>query len=126
MTNAQQSVEHADRGGDEDLQSITRTTHADALHAVGRREAAERRFADAEQRQQKMHPKHPMLYPVWDYRYCELLLSKGEPAAARDRATRTLKWAKAQKFLLDIALDKLTVARAGFASALIAVAARRG
>jgi hypothetical protein len=40
----EQSVTCADRGGDAFWKMGTRTTHADALHQVGRRAEAETRF----------------------------------------------------------------------------------
>ena len=62
-----------------------RTDHADALAEAGERGAAEM-FADAEARQRSCNPRIPLLYSVQGYRYCDLLLAKGEFAAARDRA----------------------------------------
>jgi hypothetical protein len=124
VTYAVQSVDYADRSGDEFQMLSQRTTHADALHAAGRRDEAARCFADAEQRQQKWRPAYPLLFSLRGYRYCDLLLSNGEPAVARDRANRALEVARRNNFLLDVALDTLTLARAGFASALIAVASR--
>ena len=115
FANAQQSIDYADRSGD-DFQMIgKRTTHADALLAAGRRDEATRWFADAEQRQQTRQPDYPLLYSVQGYRYCDLLLPNGDPTAAYDRATRTLAWVTSQNWLLDIALDTLTLARAGLA-----------
>ena len=97
---------------------------AEALHAAGRREPAERLFADAEGRQQKMQPAYPLLYSLPGYRYCDLLLSKGEHAAARKRAHQTLEWVRPRNWLLEIALDTLTLARARLASALSTTGAR--
>ncbi len=96
VTGAEQSVDYADRSGNEFQMMASRTTHSDALHAAGRREPAERLFADAEQRQKKRQFAYPQLYSMPGYRYCDLLLSKGENAAARDRATQALEWAKSE------------------------------
>lgn len=38
---------------------------------------------------------------------------------ATDRATQTLEWAEHQEFLLDIALDHLTLGRAGLYGAIL-------
>jgi hypothetical protein len=118
VADAKQSADYADRGGDEFWMMGNRTTHANALHAAGRRDEAARLFADAEHRQQKRQPSYPLLYSVQGYRYCDLLLSKGQPAAVRERAIRTLEWAGPERLLLAIALDTLTLARASLESTL--------
>jgi len=117
VATAEQSVVHADRSGNEHQMQTKRVTHADALHAVGKREEAERLFADAERLLQKAQPKYPLLYCVQGYFYCDLFLSKGDHTAARNRATRTLEWVRPLKWLLDIALDTLTLGRANLALA---------
>ena len=97
-----------------------RTTQADALHAAGRREEAEALFTDAEQRQRELQPDYPLLYSLQGYLYCDLLLGKGEWAAARDRAAQTREWVRPQNWLLDIAVDTLTLGRAHLGLALAA------
>ena len=42
-----------------------------------------------------MQPAYPLLYSLPGYRYCDLLLSKGEHAAASKRAHQTLEWVRA-------------------------------
>src|SRR5262249_49633664 len=59
VATAEQSVAYADIGGDEFQMMLNRVTHAEALHAAGRRGEAERLFADAEGRQKKMQPEYP-------------------------------------------------------------------
>jgi hypothetical protein len=118
MATAEQAVVHADRSGHEIQMLVNRTTHADALPAAGERDKAELLFADAERRQQKLQPAYPLLYSMSGYLYCDLLLSKGDHAAARDRAARTLEWARSYKVLLDIALNTLTHSRASHGLAL--------
>ena len=68
-----------------------RTTRADALHAAGEWEKAAGLFADAERRQQERWPENPLLYSLRGYRYCDLLLSLGRAAEARDRAAQTIE-----------------------------------
>jgi len=63
VATAEQSVAYADQSGDEFQMVRIRTTHAEALHAVGRREEAERLLAEAERRHKKMRPKYPLLFP---------------------------------------------------------------
>jgi hypothetical protein len=118
VATAEQAVAYADRSGDEFEMLSRRTNHADALHAAGQREQAERLFADAERRQKERQPDYPLLYSYRGYHYCDLLLSKGDYVAARDRATQTLEWVRSQKWVKDIALDTLTLGRANFALAV--------
>jgi tetratricopeptide (TPR) repeat protein len=112
VATAEQSIDLADRSGDEYQMQENRATYAEALHTAGQRERAEDVFADAERRQQKLQSEYPLLYSIRGYYYCDLLLSKGDYAAARDRAARTLEWARPHKLLLDIALNTLTLGRA--------------
>jgi tetratricopeptide (TPR) repeat protein len=119
---AQQSIDYADKSGDEIRVIQARVTYADSSHIAGRREEAERIFIDAEDRQQQFDYEHPLLYSVSGYLYCDLLLAKGEWAAARDRASRTLEWVRPHKWLLDVALDTLTIGRAHLGLALSSVA----
>src|SRR5271165_960311 len=55
-------------------------------------------------------------------RYCALLLSHGRAAEARDRAAQTLEWVRPQNWVLDVALDTLTLGRAHLALALQSLA----
>jgi hypothetical protein len=115
---AARSIKYADRSGDAQQMITKRTTYADALHAAGQRDAAQHLFADAEQRQCAFQPEFPLLYSLWGYRYCDLLLAKADWTDAHNRAIRTLEWVKAQGWLLDIALDTLTLGRADLALVL--------
>jgi hypothetical protein len=63
-----------------------------------------------------------LLYSVQGYQYCDLLLSRGRVAVARDRALQTLQWARTQNIVLDIALDTLTLGRAHLAQVLHSLA----
>lgn len=116
---AERSVAHADRSGGEFWMIASRSTHADALHASGKRDEAAHLFADAEQRQEKWQPAYPLLYSLQGYRYCDLLLAKSAHAAARDRASQTLVWARSGKLsVLTLAFDMLTLGRAHLGLAL--------
>jgi tetratricopeptide (TPR) repeat protein len=132
VRDAEQSVRFADRSGDAFRRMACRTTHADALHQSGRRAEAETRFREAEQMQAAEQPYYPLLYSLWGFRYCDLLLAQAEQAAwakaergtqnaeliaacraVTERATQTLKWAEQNKAsLLSFALDHLTLGRA--------------
>ena len=125
VATAEQSVAYADRGGDEFHMMVHRAFGAFVLHAAGQREASERLFADAELRQKDRQADYPLLYSVQGFFYCDLLLARREWATARDRASRTLAWARPQNFLLDMALDTLTLGRAHLGLALDHVALTR-
>jgi hypothetical protein len=114
VTNAEQSVSYADRSGNQFLTMGNRTTLAQALHAAGQQEAAERLLVEAELRQKQRQPGLPLLYSFQGYRFCDLLLSRGDGAATKDRATKTLEWAKREGLLIDIATDTLMLGRANF------------
>jgi tetratricopeptide (TPR) repeat protein len=89
--------------------------HAAALHNTGQWQKAEDYFIKAEQKQRER------LYSTAGFHYCDLLLSQGQPAAARDRAAETLRWTRQQicrHVGLDIALDNMTLGRAHLALAL--------
>lgn len=104
---------------------VTYTTQADALAAAGEWQGSERLFADAERRQQHRNPKYPFLHSISGYQYCELLLSRGQCEAARDRATQTLAIAREKLVLIDIALDILTLGRANLGLCLLRLAGRQ-
>jgi hypothetical protein len=123
VATASQSVAHADQSRDDFQILARRADYANALHVAGRREEAERLFADAEDRQKKKQPQYPLLYSLRGYQNCDLLLAKGEWVAARDRASRTLEWAG--PWLLDIALNTLNLGRAHLGLALEHVALQR-
>jgi tetratricopeptide (TPR) repeat protein len=109
---AQQSVELADRSGDSFMRMASRTTLADALHQAGQMAEAEAAFRKAEALQEERQPAYPLLYSVQGFQYCELLMEQGRLREVRDRAAQTLEWLTTQNWLLDIALDNLTLGRA--------------
>ncbi|MDX1965842.1 MAG: DUF4062 domain-containing protein [Planctomycetaceae bacterium] len=134
-----QSVDYADRSGDAHERLLTCTAHADALHQSGQPAAARALFEEAERLQRKRQPEYPLLYSLRGFQYCDLLLAPAEQAAAQhpvcseaagplsrsalsleqtsllndveQRATQSIKIAERNHWLLDIALDHLTLAR---------------
>jgi tetratricopeptide (TPR) repeat protein len=118
VATAEQSVALADRSDDEYQMWSKRTTYADALHAAGRREEAAQAFADAERRQKQHQPEYPLLYSLWGYRYCDLLLSVGDHTDAQEQATQILEWESESDPLLDRALVRLALGRAHLGLAL--------
>jgi tetratricopeptide (TPR) repeat protein len=144
VKDAEQSVTYADRSGDTFQRMSRRTTHADALHQAGRRTEAEARFREAEQMQAKSAPQYPLLYSLRGFQYCDVLLAEAEREAGKaqgevkqeallakcravsERAAQTLKWVTTQNWLLDIALDHLTLGRAALYAAILESRSRRG
>jgi tetratricopeptide (TPR) repeat protein len=114
---ARQSVDLADRSGDAFRRMGDRTTLADALHQAGDLEAAADLFREAEAMQKDWQPQYPLLYSLQGFQYCDLLLGRGEHKAVRQRAGKTIEIAKRNDWLLDIALDTLTLGRAALAGA---------
>ncbi len=144
VRDAEEAWSYADRSGDAFLQMPIRATHADALHQQGRRDEAAARFREAESMQSKRQTGYPPLYSVWGFRYCDRLLAEAECAAWRaclpsppggrgaggegvladcravsQRAAQTLKIAERNNWLLDIALDHLTLCRAALYAAML-------
>ncbi|MEM7516496.1 MAG: hypothetical protein AAF368_06205 [Planctomycetota bacterium] len=85
--------------------------------------------------QAERQPQYPLLYSLQGFRYCDLLLTDAERAAAgasrntddldevlRDveqRVVKTLDWAERHRSLLNIALDHLTLGRVRLYQALL-------
>jgi hypothetical protein len=132
----EQSVTYADRSGEAFQQMARRATLADALHQAGRRDESRRLFDDAESRQAAIWPEYPRLNSLRGFLYCDFLLSDAERAAwqhwlsgeagagallttttaacdaVSKRAAYALRIAESNRWLLDIALDHLTLAKA--------------
>jgi tetratricopeptide (TPR) repeat protein len=106
------SVAHADRSEHPVERILGRTTLADALHQQGNHLSARELFEEAEAIFAKMYEEFPRLTSVAGYLYCDLLLTQRHPAEARDRARYSIEVARANNWLLDIALDHLSLGRA--------------
>jgi hypothetical protein len=111
ITNAEQSVAHADRSGEDFEMMTTRATHAYVLHVAGRREEAKVLLIDAEQRQRKLQPHRLLLYSMRGYYYCDLLLAEADYVSAVVRATDIFKLQPKSASLLDYALVRLALGR---------------
>ncbi|MGH6847825.1 MAG: hypothetical protein ACREC0_10415 [Methylocella sp.] len=133
---AEQAMTYADRSGDVFQRLARRTTYADALHQAGRRDEAAALFHEAEDIQAGRQLGMSLLVSLSGFLYCDLLLVAAERAAWRrmldlfsvpeassllepcravsQRAAQSLQWMIPQGWLLDIALDHLTLARAAF------------
>lgn len=134
LRDAEQAVTFADRSGDAFQQMVNRSVLADTLHQEGRRDEALARFREAEAMQAERQPGYPRLYSVQGFRYCDFLLAGAERAAGgglkdrgageacdevERRAAQTLEWIKRQNWMLDIALDHLTLGRARLYRAIL-------
>ncbi len=106
---AKKNVEYADRSADASSRMGARTTLADALHQAGRKSEAEAVFIEAEGMQKERQPEYPYLHSLQGFMYCEFLLSQGKYRDVLALAGQTLEWAEEQKYLLDIALDHLSI-----------------
>jgi hypothetical protein len=130
VTAAQQAVTLADRGESAFGKITKRARLANSLHQAGRRDESRCLFEDSESRQAADQPEHPRLYSTQGFLYCDLLLSDAERAAWQsclfallttpivacdtviERVAYALRIAEHNGWLLDIALDNLTLARA--------------
>lgn len=114
LDHAKQSVEFADRSGEAFEQMSIRTTLADTLHQAGRMVEAEHLFKDAEKIRKKDRPEYPLLYSLWGFRYCDLLLNKRKYTEVLSRAEQTLNLGEREGWydLISIALDHLSLGRA--------------
>lgn len=142
VTDARQSITHADKSGDAFQQMGNRTTAANALHQSGQQREAGTLFAEAERLQQERQPQFDLLYSAQGFRYCDWLLSPAEQATWQHLLNRPLsnlesqisdcldeverrgnmmfEWRLPEDSLLTIALDHLTLARAGLIRAILA------
>ena len=145
---AEQAVNYAEFSGNAFLRIGMRASHADVLHQAGQPHAAMALFSEAEAMQAEWQPQHPLLASLWGFWYCELLLAEPEAAAwqlsvqrhatatgpapvdtaeamqtchlVSQRVAQALAWGTSQFNLLDIALDQLTLGRAGLFAAILA------
>lgn len=108
----QMCVEYVNKSGDELLQMAFKTALADSLYQTGEVEEAKRLFEEAEKMQKKYQPEYRYLYSLWGYRYCDLLLSLGEYKEVKERAEWSIEIAKRNRWLLEMALDKLSLGKA--------------
>jgi tetratricopeptide (TPR) repeat protein len=113
------SVDHADRSGDTFMRMCARSFWADALHQAGQAARAQVLFAASEGLQGVWHRHEPWLYSIRGYQYCDLMLTQGRAAEARDRAGYALDLAQRHLGkglgLHDIALDRVSLGQAALA-----------
>ena len=143
IRDGEKAVTYADNSDNKFVRYQKRTTYADALHQGGRFPEAEVLFIEAEAIQAGLEPEYPLLYSLWGFQYCNLLLGEAERAvwrrlvnssdafatskplydcsAVSERAERSLNWAKSapEGSLLDLGLDHLTLGRAALYQAIL-------
>jgi tetratricopeptide (TPR) repeat protein len=109
VATARQSVELADLARDRAQRIASRTALAHALHQSGDAAEAGQWFTEAE----RLHAqgRYPILYSVFGYRYCDLLLAQGRNEEVLRRATQMLSWEE-ESWPLDLGLDHLLLGRA--------------
>ncbi len=109
---AKQSVEFSDRSKEHFEKESSRSALADAHHKAGRIKDAELLFIEAENMQKQRQPEYPYLYSLQGFQYCDLLILLGKYQKALKRAKATIKIANQNYWLLDIALNNLTIGKA--------------
>jgi tetratricopeptide (TPR) repeat protein len=141
VSDAEYSVNYAERTENFFLQRVNHSMLADAQHQAGRRAESEANFRKAEALQHEDQPQFPLLYSVSGFHYCELLLAALERAAwqqvlnspveirkgelletcreVEQRSKTMFEWRRTDDSLLTIALDHLTLGRAVFYSSIL-------
>jgi len=112
---AEESLRHAETSGDDFQRMNCLSGVANVHHQMARFTEAEAIFHEAEEIQIKRGPNSPILYSLRGYQFCDLLLGKGETVEVHRRASQTLQGATATGWLLDQALDHLSLGRAAMA-----------
>jgi tetratricopeptide (TPR) repeat protein len=108
---ARQSVTHADKSDNWQQKVRKQTTLADTLHQFGKIAEAEIWFRKAEALQKENEPEFHYLHSLPGFRYCDLLLDHGKIENVQERVEEAIKVAHRKGWLLDIALDTLTLGR---------------
>jgi tetratricopeptide (TPR) repeat protein len=118
VSSAEKAVVYADQSHGKYQRVVNRAIKAAVLYAAGDREKAEDLFVDAEERQRELTQEYSLLYSLRGHQYCDILVSEGRAAAARDRAVQTIEWVSSRNLVFDVALDNMTLGRAHLALAL--------
>lgn len=85
---------------------------ANALYHANRISDAMTTFRKAEEMQKKIDRTSKFLYSTNGFKFCNLLLNQGKYEVVQVRANQTIKIAKRNNWLLDFALDNLSLGRA--------------
>ena len=98
------AVKYADESGDTKERIIERTVLAHALYKAGKSEAAKSKHEEAEVLQGEYEPERRHLYPLWGYRYCDLLLREGRFEEVSARAGELKDWAQRSDRLMNFGM----------------------
>jgi len=114
-TVARQGIQYAKQSVDLFEQIKSHAYLATTLHRQEQLDLARQSFQRAEQLQQEWQPESPQLYSLQGFWYCALLLDQAQSVAEREvvlgRGEYGLAISERYNWLLDIALDHLTLAR---------------
>jgi tetratricopeptide (TPR) repeat protein len=108
------AVNYSDQGGDLFGRMVCRASLADALNQAGLVGEAEAIFLETEELQGLHQSDSPRLYSVRGYKYCNLLLGKGLWIEVEDRARYALEISLRNKWLLQPALDILSLGKSKY------------
>ncbi|HEX6184254.1 MAG TPA: TIR domain-containing protein [Pyrinomonadaceae bacterium] len=107
---ARKSIELAERSGNVAYRMAFRTTLAEVLLREGKVTEAESILVEAEDIQKALDPSLPLLYSLWGFRYCALLLHQGKYSEVQTRASGTLRWAEQHNLsLITFGLDYISL-----------------
>ncbi|MGI9418257.1 MAG: TIR domain-containing protein [Geminicoccaceae bacterium] len=109
------AIRYAENSNDRIAKMINRSTLAHICHQAGEQEKAIALFDEAEVIQSSIDSQHPRLYSVAGYQYCDFLLSLGQAETVRKRAIYARDVWKESAWLLDAALNELSLGRAALA-----------
>lgn len=112
LETARQGVKLADRSEGQFQRIVNRTMLANALRQAGEEKEALALFEQAELLQKEFQPDMPFLYSLRGFQYRDLLLDLGQIESVLQRARYALSIAHGERWLLDIALDQLSLGRA--------------
>ncbi len=98
--------------GDLFLEAVGKARLATVLHQFNRTAEAEKYFQEAEALQAKLDKEQPWLSGLQGFRYCDLMLSKGESEEVYRRASWSHSLSEAENRPVDTALDELSIAQA--------------
>ena len=118
MQTAQRAYDHAVRSKNLFQMLARKAILANATHAAGDTTAAKVFFDEAEQLQRQDNPQIAILTSLAGYYFCDLLLAQGMWDEAYLRAVQSHEVAEANDWLLDVAVDTLTIMRASLGTAL--------
>ena len=109
---AQKAVKHADSSNNLYRKLVSRTSFINAICQTQTNEDIEFMFVEAEKMQNQWDKKYKYLYSLRGFHFCDFLLSKGKYQEVLERARYTLSIAEEKGWLLQIALDKLSLGKA--------------